>query len=287
MLLSDFFEDVYRPLKLRSRSPNTLRLYRRSLALFSQFLERPAKLSDLTDEDVGRHLAWLVSRRLSPYTVNKERSQLLAVWNYAARKQYVGTFPDVDPEPEPECCPTAWSTTELAQLMLACRNQTGWVGGVPAADWWVGLHLVLWDTGERIGAVLATEWNHLRDNWLVVPAHLRKGRRRGMTYRLHPSTAAHMESMRLPLRELLFPWPHAQNYIYHKYSRILKQAGLPCDSHSKFHRMRRSVATHLEIHGGDATLQLGHCDRRTTEKSYLDPRMRPTQHPADLLPRIA
>jgi site-specific recombinase XerD len=61
--LTDFFEGYYLPLKLRSRSKNTIRLYRHSVRSFGKFLDRPAKLTDLTDDTVSAYLAWLVSWR--------------------------------------------------------------------------------------------------------------------------------------------------------------------------------------------------------------------------------
>jgi hypothetical protein len=170
VLLQDFFESYYLPLKLRSRSRNTIRLYRHSVRSFGKFLDRPAKLTDLTDDTVSAYLAWLVSRKLSPYTVNKERSQLLAIWNYAARKGHVATFPDVQPERVPQRVPQAWTTDELSRLIESCRSQSGDVCGVPAADWWTALHLVIWDTAERIGAVLQLTWRGYQQPWLLIPA---------------------------------------------------------------------------------------------------------------------
>jgi integrase len=46
--------------------------------------------------------------------------------------------------------------------------------------------------------------------------------------------------------------------------------------------MRRSVASHYEAAGGNATELLGHSSRSVT-LAYLDPRIVPQQHAVDLL----
>jgi integrase len=285
VLLTDFFEGYYLPLKLRSRSKNTIRLYRHSVRSFGKFLDRPAKFTDLTDDTVSAYLAWLVSRKLSPYTVNKERSQLLAIWNYAARKGHVVTFPDVQPERVPQRVPQAWTTDELSRLIESCRSQSGDVCGVPAADWWTALHLVIWDTAERIGAVLQLTWRGYQQPWLLIPAETRKGRREDKLLKLGQDTQAAIERIRTPRRKLLFPWDRCPTSLYYHYGQLLRRAGLPDDGRCKFHRMRRSVASYYESNGGNATELLGHTSRRTT-RAYLDPRIVKTVQPCDVLERL-
>jgi len=283
--MTRFFESVYLPLKLRSRSPNTIRLYRHTIRSFGRFLERPPRLSDLTDDTVSAYLAWLVGRKLSPYTVNKERSQLLAIWNYAARKGHVCTFPDVAPERTPCRIPQAWTTSELGRLLDACQSEPGRLAGIEASDWWTALHLVLWDTAERIGAVLALTWRQYQPPWLLIPAEARKGRREDKLFRLGDDTQASLARIREPRRVKLFQWPLTLGSLYNHYQRILRRAGLPADERCKFHRMRRTVASYYEAAGGNATELLGHTSRRTT-RSYLDPRIVQTRQPSDVLFRL-
>lgn len=92
VLVRDFYAEHYRPLKLRSRSANTRRLYEFSIRNFSRFLCREATLADFNDDTIGRLMGWMVERGRSPYTVNKERSQLLAIWRFAARKKFVDHY---------------------------------------------------------------------------------------------------------------------------------------------------------------------------------------------------
>jgi integrase len=287
MPLSLFFERIYAPLKLRARSENTLRLYQHTLRSFEKFLERPPKLTDLNDDTVSAYLAWLVGRRLSVHTVNKERSQLLAVWNYAARKGFVPVFPDVLAERAPTRVPQAWTREELDRLFRACAAESGLIGGLPAGLWWVSLHQVLWDTGERIGAVLQLTWRSYQPPWILVPAESRKGRREDKLFKLGDDTQKGLSEMQcLSKRRIIFFWPKAINSIYYSYAKILKKADLPDDGRCKFHRVRRSVASYYEQAGGNATELLGHTSRKTT-RAYLDPRIVRAKQPCEMLFRIS
>lgn len=284
MTLLEFFNSVYLPTRLRGRSPRTVTLYRRSIAGFSAWLGRDADLNDLDDLSVCRYLASLEPGH-APHTVAKERSQLVAMWNCAARRRLVERFPDVPTAPLPRRVPIAWTEQQLAQLLDACRRERGEYAGVPAGLWWVALHRVLWDSGERIGAATQIEWRDLRGEWLLVRAECRKGRRADACYRLAGDTLAALDAIREPSRTLVFPWPFSHSYLWRIYGLILSSAWLPNDSRHKFHCMRKSVASHLKRAGGDPQAALDHADARTTA-AYLDPRIVGAPQPVDLLFRI-
>jgi integrase len=282
--LQNFYKDTFAPLFLRSRSDNTRRLYITSIRTFSRYLTRPATLHDLTDLTVNRFLDYYRHIPRSPFSVNKERSNLLAIWRFACRKGFIREWPDVAHEVEPERIPQAWTADQIAKLLAACERIPGTIGGVAAAAWWSALHLVCWDTGERIGAVRDLEWAHadLAGGYILVPAELRKGKRHDRLYKLAPDTVETLKAMQQPDRKAIFPWPYCRTYLWNRYTRLLSQAGLPTNRYSKFHRMRRSVASHFEAAGGNATELLGHSSRSVT-LAYLDPRIVPRQHAVDLL----
>ena len=282
--LQTFYKDHFAPLFLRSRSDNTRRLYNTSIRTFSGYLRRPATLEDLTDLTVNRFLDFYRHIPRSPFSVNKERSNLLAMWRFACRKGFIKEWPDVAPEVEPERIPQAWTANQVCQLLSACDRQQGSIGEIPAAAWWRALHLVCWDTGERIGAVRDLQWPHadLIGSYILVPAELRKGKRRDRLYKLAPDTIQALKAIHQTEDKGIFPWPYSRTYLWNRYTRLLKQAGLPADRQCKFHRIRRSVATHYEAAGGNATELLGHSSRSVT-LAYLDPRILPKQHAVDLL----
>jgi hypothetical protein len=55
---------------------------------------------------------------------------------------------------------------------------------------------------------------------------------------------------------LVFPWPWCQSYLWKAFGDFLKRAGLPHDGKSKFHRIRKTVASYAEAAGGNATAML-------------------------------
>lgn len=274
MLLSDFFSDVYQPLRLLNRSKRTVQLFNYTIKLFGKTLGRPATLDDLNDLVVARHLSKLLAEGRKPAGVNKERRQLVALWNLAAKKRLVDQFPVLPTVHEPEQMPKAWTTEEMWRLRMSCNMQPGNYAGIPAARWWLAMHHVLYSTGERITAVLRMRWRDVTGNVVVFPAENRKGSKRASVATLTTQAMESLELIRLPVRDLVFPWEYQPSYMYNVYREILKRAELDSDSRSMFHRMRRSHATHLKIAGGDPTASLGHANASTTAR-YIDQRMIP------------
>lgn len=274
------FSAHFEPLRLRGRSDDTRRLYRNTFTWFGRFLGRVPTLDDLDDHTVTRFLDWFRRMGRSPHTVARERTNLLAFWRWCCRqrdqhgKRLIEDWPNVEEEVLPEDEPMAWTRDDLGRLFHAIENAQGNIGGVPADQWWYALHCVLWDTGERIGAVLRSTWDNccLETRWLTIPAVHRKGKRRGRSYQLHEDTIAALKAIREYSGKAVFPWPYCRSYIWERYKRLLESAGLPTNRASKFHRMRKSVASWAEAAGFDATRLLGHRERRTTQR-YLDPRI--------------
>lgn len=75
------------------------------------------------------------------------------------------------------------------------------------------------------------------------------------------------------------------SYLWEVFGRLIKSAGLPVTPRQKFHRMRRSVASHMKVAGADPQRSLGHANEATTEK-YLDPRIVRGEQPCDVLFRL-
>lgn len=279
---------LYETQRLCGKSENTRRLMRGALNRFDAFLHRPALLTDLNDATLAAFLAAL-AREVRPATVNNIRSKIVALWSFLARKSIVPNWPTVPPVTEPEIVPIAWSDAEMRCLWAASGRVAGAIGGIPAAGWLRALHSLIYDTGERISAVMSLRLADidLAGGWVNYRARTRKGGRKANLTRVHAETVAAIAAIWLPQRELLLPWPHHLNYLYGWYARaVLIPAGLPADRLHKFHCLRRTSATRIEALGGDATKMLGHSDRRVTVKYYLDPRQIPQQFACDLLPRI-
>lgn len=272
MLLDDLFA-LYVRKRLRMKSPNTIRLYRHSIAAFETTLGRKATTDDLNDDNVEMHMTRIVDSGLSVASANKDLWQLGAIWRFGNRNRLVDTWPNVQLYPEPERIPMAWLPEEIDKLFQSVKEEDGSISGAPASLWWQSLLSVLLDTGERIGAVMQCTKDNLQGCYLLVPAESRKGKTRDKLFELSGETQHLLSALSLAHRyTLLFPWDRHGTYLYTRYKRILARAGLPTDSKSKFHRLRRSVASAVKSQGGDATAALDHASSATT-KAYLDPRI--------------
>lgn len=274
------YESLYLRQKLRQASENARRLHLITLDKFDRFLQRPALLTDLNDETVSDFVWWIhTTQEKSARTANRCRDNLLAQWRFYARKGVTGLWPDVPSLQEPERIPVAWTRDELRRLFRAIDGLSGTVDGVPASLWWQSLHSVLWDTGERAGAAMALDWRwvDLDGGFVTFRAETRKGKKRDRIHRVHPTTLEMLRRMhaaqKCPANGRVWPWSKHFTSLYHSYKQILSAAKLPSDRMRKFHAMRRSAASYLEAAGGNATEFLDHSDRRTTKRSYLDPRI--------------
>lgn len=266
----------------RIRSDATHVQYRFALNNLRDFIGHEPTADDLQDDNVAGMMGLLLRGGLAPKTINERRGRINALWTWLAKRGVVSTFPTIGPMPEPERAPLAWSREEIARILRECDVEGGWIAGVPARLWWVSLHQVCWDSGERIGALMEARWQHLTADYLTLPAEIRKGGRHDRVYHLHPDTLASLDRIRQPSREMVWPWELTPGMLWTRYKRLLKRAGLPFDRKSMFHRMRKSVASHFQAAGGNATALLGHQDARTTA-CYLDPRIAPVPQAIDRL----
>lgn len=270
--------------RLRGHKSGNERQYWINIAHLQKFLGREPLLTDLDDELISTFLHWILETGRKPATANKARNHILALWRFAARKRYAETFPDVPRLTEPARVPKAWSESELAKLFAALEQEPGKIAGIPSNRWWVALHHVLWWSAERIGAVMRLKWSDvdLESGWLIVPAEVRKFQTSDKATQLPEVAADALRAIRAPEHELLFPWPYDHTTLYNRYGKILQRAGLPHDRKSKFHRMRKSAASHFEAAGGNATELLGHTSRRVT-LAYLSPAIVKPQQTAAML----
>lgn len=280
--LRELCEEHYFRLNQRIRDEKTRKQYRIALADFEHAVGSRPTLDDLSDDNICRLIVFLQNRHLAVKTVNERVGRITALWRWLAKRGHVTCWPTTVAIPEPERVPVAWMRDDLARLFAAFDSERVLISGVPSPDWWRSLHFVFWDSGERISALLQCEWSHLDGDWLVVPAELRKARRRDMAYLLAGDTIAALERIREPARSRIWPWPYSPDYLWTRYRIIRRRAGLPTDRRSSFHRMRKSVASHFAAAGGDAMELFQHCSRKVTMR-YLDPRIVRQPQAVDLL----
>jgi integrase len=273
MTLKEFFMTVYRPKRLRGKSPETTRLYLISINHFSCTMGHEATIADLTDDNLNLHCQRVKDLGKAAATINKDISQITTIWRFAHRLNRTKLWPTVLKETEPERVPQAWMPDEANALIESISRNKSVVGSIPGSLFWMAFVRLGIDTGERVSAIRSTEWLWLSGQWLAIPAEARKGKTRDRMYKLNPDTVQVLDQIRsISTSKVILPWPYCYHYFWRKYSDVLKEAGLPTGRRCGPHRLRRTHASAVHAAGGNAQEAMDHADQRTT-KAYLDPRL--------------
>ena len=289
--------EKYLSLRTKIRSAKTAEHYRRSIRQFGKFLGHEPRLSDLTDDNLCAFMLATLRDGFTEATANQRSKQLRALWNWCAKRRLVEQFPTFDDLDEPEPLPAAWSDEDLRKLFAACASARGWIGPHLASTWWLAIHHWWLSTAERTEATMLLERSMLEldKGMAVVPARIRKGKKKNRHYRLSARTCELLEQMlRVPSHTgLVFDhtWRDWKN-IFKRYRQLIKAAGLPyVRGKTGPKKLRCTVYTRIEIAGGDASKFARHSDRRVTEH-YIDQLMvgayqSGTWPPADYNPETA
>jgi integrase len=284
---------MYVSKRLQDGAESTIRQYQIAIRHLGDFVGKPPTLDHLDPEYVEGTMFAMRKLGAAPRTANKLRACFLALGNFAAKKRLLPEFPEYTTVKEPRRAPVAWSLEQLRALWESCDNATGEIGYMPARLWWRGLHSVMWDTAERIEAVMSLQWSDidLSTGWVTFRAETRKNRAADHQGKLHFETVELLKTCKRAQAKsvqgqlAVFPWTLGRGTLYYYYNKILERAGLPTDRTCKFHRIRKSAATHFEALGGNATSLLGHADGRVTKRHYLDVRFLGLKSASDILAR--
>lgn len=298
--LQRFLDEVYAPLKLRGKSANTKRLYVATIQAVRRTMGVEPMLENLNDLWVSRYLetraaqvSGRTGRKISVFSVEKERTQLCALWRLACDRGLhpTGQRPTISPEVLPERIPEAWDHDAMLKLFAAAKACRLRVGPLPASLLMPAIISFIYDTGERITACLET----LRDDYhrphVLVRAEARKGRKSDKLFELSPETCDLLDAIATPGDPHLFPIPvGVRCRVWPVFGRIVEAAGIGRrnDRSAKWHKIRRTVASAYAAAGQDATRLLGHSSKRITDKFYLDPRVTGgPPAPCDVLKRLS
>lgn len=289
MRLLDFFESLYRPLRLVGCSEKTTEQYRLAVARIGN-----PDLDTLNDVLLGTFAESRLAAGRSASTVNKELRHVKALWRFAVRRKLITDQPDFRAIPEPHRVPRGWTVTEVSAMLESARQEHGMVGGIPAGVFWRAFILTLWDTGCRKGALLKARPDDFSPTRMLLWIRAENQKRRNeQVFPLSRQTVEALAAMTVhcqPDRQRLFPWQRdgfkGSQYrsLNRHFRRILKRAGLPTTG-KYFHRFRASRASYGELTAaGSAQSVLGHADVATTRK-YLDPLILCESRLVDRLPR--
>ena len=240
---------------------------------YGKFLGREPELSDLNDDSVNRWLKHLSDdKRLSKATVRGKRVNLLTLWRYACECELVLSPPRrVRKIRPPESTPVAWTIEEIASLLRFCKMQKGFfpASRVPRAAFWRAFVMASYDTGLRLGDMLAIRTEQLSEGGYFHLTVHKTGRM--ITRRFRAVTVDAIKDTYPPDREFIFGGVLERTWLIRRFSAMCRGAKLRRVG-SKY--LRKTSATWLEtIHPGGAMNHLGHNSPEIARKHYVDPRI--------------
>jgi integrase len=282
MLLRELLRDRIAPLK--NLSDRSVVMYESTLDRFRDFLGREPTLDDLDDLTAAKFLRWRSStvhdpRRglISPASLAKDSAHIRTVWTWCAKKRLKKSdgelleFPDYARPRVPKPRPVAYTIEELQALIEAARHRKGLVGDVPAPWYWITKIRAMFETGERIGAVMQIRWGEvdLDRCSLTFLAATRKGHRETITRAISPDLASVMSLHKRQADRLVWPWLENRKMLscYASLKVLCRLAGVP---YHPFHSIRKSTASYLKKAGVSAKHQLGHSSEEMAETHYYD-----------------
>ena len=285
---------------LKDLSDRTVELYGQTLDRFRDHLGHEPTLDDLSDLVVARFLRARAQQGnhrkglLSPASVAKDSAHIRTVWNWCARKRMKRAngelleFPDYARPRVPRPRPVAYTVEELQTLINAARHRKGYiVEGVPAAWYWPTKIMAMFQSGERIGAILAIRWSEvdLERCSLTFLAATRKGHRETITRAISPELARMLGLMKRPPDSLVWPWLEGRKMMsaYGSLKVLCRTAGVP---YHPFHSIRKSTASYMKRAGKSAKTQLGHSSEEMAETHYYDDRIVGIESALDYLPPL-
>ena len=284
--------DTYFPRRLKIRAEQTRKHYRYSLNSFADYLGREPELTDLNEDTVTLWVGAMLTRGEQPddpRSVNTALSyvtRVLTLWRFLFHKKMADSYPMLDLPSAPEPSPIALDESQLQRLFESAQCRPGFVCQIPARYYWPALFGFVFSTSERRGGTMATrwEWVNLDNRVAVIPAAVRKGRRKTATYPLWEEVCWLLARILEPRRELVFPWEKSESSFYGHIGKILTDASLPDDRRHKLQCLRVSHNTWHHVMTGRHSPLLMHSSTRTSERHYEDKRFTQLPPPKLMIP---
>jgi integrase len=297
MTLRELLRDRVAPLK--NLCDRTIAMYEATLDRFRDYLGHEPTVDDLDDLTAAKFLRWRQTtqhsrfKMISPASLAKDSAHLRSLWTWLAKKRWKKSngelleFPDYARPRVPKPRPVAYTADELSALVRAARHRKGTVAGKPAAWYWLTKLQAMFQTGERIGAVLALRWREvdLERCTLTFLAATRKGRQETITRAITPELARLMATQKGPPDALVWPWLEDRKILscYSSLKVLCRTAGVP---YHPFHSIRKATASYLKKAGKSAKKQLGHSSEEMAETHYYDERITGVESALDFLPPL-
>jgi integrase len=278
-------ELLERYVTMRNLDRKTCLLYGMLGDRLKTFFGREPTITDLDDLVISRYLRWRAEtpgwRGKLPRaaTVAKDKHMLAAAWTLAAKKKWVSEFPELPRIKVPKRLPTgrAYTSEDVAKLVIRARRRCGKTGGLPSAWWWSTLIYAAYCTGERFTALTSIRWAQvdLERCKVIFLGETRKGQTRDIERDITPDLAKSLAVFRCGPDDLVWPWDRKSRSQWTSLKLLCKLAGV---RYRGFHGFRRTAASYAALAGGRAaaTQLLDHADPKMQEL-YVDSEICPQE----------
>lgn len=264
MLLSRLLDEYLRAHDLRPASAAHLRY---TLGRFHRWLRRPPTTSDFTHDTLNQWIDTLLADTLARSTVRGYRGGLLTLWKFAFDVGATQTQPTrVRRVRFARQIPIAWTVSDVNRLVRACDRVEGRFRfhAVQYRDYLRALVLLAWDTGLRLGDLLAIQQHDINAVGLLAVVQQKTGT--PILCRLRPETLAAVR--RLPSQTFGII---GRGRILELFGELKRHAGL--GGRDKTKGLRKAGATAIErLFPGQAGIFLGHLTPGLALRHYVDPR---------------
>ena len=283
MLLRDLLTNEYGP--LRALKPTAVYQFNHTLNRWTEHLGREPELTDLNPLVVQ---AFLAKRRteVSTSTAKKDRTHVVALWGYAAKRRLVEEFPTLPPLRAPSRIPRAYKVAEVSAMVRTALDYPTPVCGLPGGYYYAAMIRLCWESAERIGAIRQLRWRDvdLEERAVVFLAETRKGATRDIRRAISPELVEWLGHLRRKENDLVFPWDREPTSLWYELRKICAIAGV---TNRGFHGLRKSAASYVTAAGGDATRLLDHSNPGITRDHYVDESIaKPKNTALDFLPPL-
>ncbi|HEX3999715.1 MAG TPA: hypothetical protein VHX65_14280 [Pirellulales bacterium] len=267
-LLCDFVAIYERGRDLRPRS---IEQYRNVASLLSRHLRRPARIADLNSDTLNAFIAGELER-VSRESARSYRRSLLVLWRDAFERGILTEYPRrVRAIKVPARIIDGYDVEQLGKLLDTAANLDGvwWRTMIERRHWWYAFILTAWNTGLRLGDLLAVEHGQINSqpdgSGRLSVVMSKTGR--VINRQLPPTNVAAIDrciASGLP-RKLCFPMGGSRNALLGEFRCIAAAAGL----RGTLRWIRRGSASEVErLCRGAGRLHLGHKSPGLFETAY-------------------
>lgn len=231
------------------KSGDTTRMDKLALKTLAEHLGAGTPIKSLCVKSIELFKKVLLSKKLSPFSINTYLRHIRAALRVAADWGYIDTPPQIKPVKTPRPLPRVLSVNELETILKAAHDTYPELGAV--------IGFAVW-TGCRLSEILNAKWEHANGDSIRITG-------KGDKTRVIPLLPGAMDAMGERKESgPIFRQNHPDT-VSHWFKDICVRCGLH-DVH--FHTLRHSAATQMVSSGIKLEVIqkiLGHCDIRTTQ----------------------